>query len=116
MLLLDGNAHSRELHRYVAARSLAVVGQEGKGNITRQKPADKLLRAGNELLTTIDHAIHVDQKSVRPHHNLLHEPETKKTADSADDADVGAAFVADRSIWPPVYPCDPRYPRSNARL
>jgi hypothetical protein len=41
------NAHAGELHRHVAARPLAVVGQKGKGNFAVDERGDESVRAGD---------------------------------------------------------------------
>src|SRR5262249_31094260 len=37
------------------------VRQEKKGDIGRAQPVNKLIRAGNQLMATVDDAVHVDQ-------------------------------------------------------
>ena len=60
----------RELRGHVAARALAVVGEQPEGNFALAKLRDETFGAGNQLRAAIDHAIHVDEISMT-HFDLL---------------------------------------------
>src|SRR5260221_9138744 len=63
--MIVGNVDSEpaQLDGHVASRALAVVGEKQEGNVARQQFANESVCSGNELIATINHAIHVDQKT-----------------------------------------------------
>jgi hypothetical protein len=63
MAFLDLNSHPPQLGHHITAGALAVVGQEKKRNLPVEKRRDESLGSGHQLRTTIDHSIHVNQKS-----------------------------------------------------
>ena len=64
VLLLHLDAHASQLGHHVAARALAVVGQQAEGNVALPQLSDEVVRAGNQFRAPVQHAVHVDQIAV----------------------------------------------------
>jgi hypothetical protein len=63
MSFLDLDSHPLQLGYHIAPGALAVVGQEEKGNPAVAKHRDEPLGSRKQLRPSIDHSIHVNQKS-----------------------------------------------------
>src|SRR5262249_51615671 len=64
VLLADVDAEPLQSRGDVAARALAVVGQEAEGHPRRKQLVDEAVRAGDQRPPPVDDPVHVDQVAV----------------------------------------------------